>query len=160
MQEKGTHSRRAPTEYEPSRKVITIVVVLLVIAVGAFAYYCYRFVERQAVVPQSASATPITTPAPQASPSVAANKKEASQAYVPPAEITTPEPPEVAVPSEPISTPIAPTSAQYRCDGRTRCSQMTSCNEATFFLRNCPGTQMDGDNDGIPCEQQWCGSQF
>ena len=45
---------------------------------------------------------------------------------------------------------------QYRCDGRTHCSQMTSCEEAQFFLDNCPGTAMDGDNDGIPCEKQWC----
>jgi hypothetical protein len=35
-------------------------------------------------------------------------------------------------------------------------SQMTSCAEATFFLKNCPGTKMDGNNDGIPCEKQWC----
>lgn len=47
-------------------------------------------------------------------------------------------------------------SAQYQCDGRKRCSQMTSCAEAKFFLENCPGTEMDGDHDGIPCEQQWC----
>lgn len=46
--------------------------------------------------------------------------------------------------------------AQYRCDGRTYCSQMTSCDEAKFFLKNCPGTKMDGDNDGVPCEKQWC----
>lgn len=46
--------------------------------------------------------------------------------------------------------------AQYHCDGRIHCSQMTSCEEAKFFLDNCPGTKMDGDNDGIPCEQQWC----
>ena len=44
----------------------------------------------------------------------------------------------------------------YECDGRIYCSQMTSCEEATFFLQNCPGTKMDGDNDGIPCERQWC----
>ena len=43
-----------------------------------------------------------------------------------------------------------------RCDGRTHCSQMTSCSEAAWFLRNCPGTQMDGDGDGVPCERQWC----
>ena len=43
-----------------------------------------------------------------------------------------------------------------RCDGRIYCSQMTSCQEATFFLRNCPGTKMDGNNDGVPCEKQWC----
>ena len=54
--------------------------------------------------------------------------------------------------------PAAPFSAvsQYKCDGRTHCSQMTSCEEATFFLRNCPGVMMDGNNDGVPCEQQWC----
>jgi hypothetical protein len=33
---------------------------------------------------------------------------------------------------------------------------MTSCAEAAFFLKNCPGTQMDGNKDGVPCEQQWC----
>jgi len=44
----------------------------------------------------------------------------------------------------------------FRCDGRIHCSQMTSCTEATYFLENCPGTKMDGDDDGIPCERQWC----
>ena len=44
----------------------------------------------------------------------------------------------------------------FRCDGRIYCSQMTSCGEATYFLRNCPGVKMDGDHDGIPCERQWC----
>jgi len=44
----------------------------------------------------------------------------------------------------------------YSCDGRTYCSQMTSCDEATWFLKHCPGTKMDGNNDGIPCEKQWC----
>ena len=43
---------------------------------------------------------------------------------------------------------------KFQCDGRTHCSQMTSCEEATFFLKNCPGTKMDGNNDGVPCEQQ------
>jgi hypothetical protein len=52
--------------------------------------------------------------------------------------------------------PTVQASSQFRCDGRTRCSQMSSCAEATFFLRNCPGVKMDGDNDGIPCERQWC----
>ena len=46
--------------------------------------------------------------------------------------------------------------ASYKCDGRTQCSHMTSCEEATWFLRNCPGTKMDGNNDGVPCERQWC----
>ncbi|WP_246610362.1 excalibur calcium-binding domain-containing protein [Comamonas fluminis] len=55
-----------------------------------------------------------------------------------------------------VGRSVAPTKPKYQCDGRTHCSQMTSCEEATFFLRNCPGTKMDGDNDGIPCERQLC----
>ncbi|MFZ2318500.1 MAG: excalibur calcium-binding domain-containing protein [Pseudomonas sp.] len=59
--------------------------------------------------------------------------------------------------TQPLAAP-APTavSSRYSCDGRTHCSQMTSCEEATYFLRNCPGTQMDGEGDGVPCERQWC----
>ena len=45
----------------------------------------------------------------------------------------------------------------FACDGRTSCSQMTSCDEATFFLQHCPDVKMDGERDGIPCERQWCG---
>ena len=44
----------------------------------------------------------------------------------------------------------------FRCDGRTRCSQMKSCAEAKFFLANCPGIQMNGDRDGVPCEDLHC----
>ncbi|MGK0409977.1 MAG: cold shock CspA family protein [Shewanella psychromarinicola] len=51
---------------------------------------------------------------------------------------------------------IEPTPS-FRCEaGKTHCSQMTSCEEATFYIRNCPGTQMDGNNDGVPCERQFC----
>ena len=62
---------------------------------------------------------------------------------------------EVALPVVPIVVTPQP-EAQFKCDGRTHCSQMKSCGEATYFLRHCPGTQMDGDNDGIPCEKQHC----
>jgi cold shock CspA family protein len=63
--------------------------------------------------------------------------------------------PAVAAQSE---APVA--ASTYRCDGRTHCSEMTSCAEATFFLRNCPDVKMDGDGDGVPCEQQWCTGPF
>lgn len=49
-----------------------------------------------------------------------------------------------------------PSTPDYQCDGRTRCQQMSSCEEAMFFIRHCPDTKMDGDKDGIPCEDQWC----
>ena len=48
-------------------------------------------------------------------------------------------------------------ASRYQCDGRVYCSQMTSCEEATWFLQHCPGTKMDGEGDGVPCERQWCG---
>jgi cold shock CspA family protein len=57
-----------------------------------------------------------------------------------------------------FSTPqsIETPKQQFTCDGRTHCSQMTSCEEAVYFLQNCPNTEMDGNNDGEPCERQWC----
>jgi len=48
---------------------------------------------------------------------------------------------------------------RFKCDGREYCSQMTSCEEAMYFLQNCPGVKMDGEGDGIPCERQWCGQR-
>jgi hypothetical protein len=56
------------------------------------------------------------------------------------------------------------TSTTFTCDGRQYCSQMTSCAEAKYFLKNCPGVKMDGSRggegpgDGIPCQRQWCTS--
>jgi len=44
------------------------------------------------------------------------------------------------------------TKTRFKCDGRQYCSQMTSREEAEYFIRNCPNTKMDGDHDGIPCE--------
>jgi hypothetical protein len=52
-----------------------------------------------------------------------------------------------------------PPEPQYNCDGRIYCSQMTSCEEAEYFLANCPGVKMDGGGDGVPCERQWCGNR-
>lgn len=69
-------------------------------------------------------------------------------------------PPRLPVPLSSSDAPTAParaTTPAYRCDGRKHCSQMRSCEEAHYFLRHCPGAEMDGDGDGIPCERQWCG---
>ncbi|MGE6569143.1 MULTISPECIES: excalibur calcium-binding domain-containing protein [Shewanella] len=55
--------------------------------------------------------------------------------------------------SKPSSINLQP---QFRCEaGKTHCSQMRSYAEASFYLRNCPDTKMDGDGDGIPCERQF-----
>lgn len=47
-------------------------------------------------------------------------------------------------------------SSNFSCQGKTHCSEMTSCQEALFYVENCSDTQMDGNHDSIPCEQQWC----
>ena len=69
-----------------------------------------------------------------------------------------------AAPAAPASSALTATTpaaaapaAAYRCDGRRHCSQMSSCAEASWVLRNCPDTKMDGDRDGIPCEDGLCG---
>ena len=54
------------------------------------------------------------------------------------------------------SSTSAPSASSSNCDGRTSCPQMTSCAEAKYFIQHCPNTKMDGDRDGIPCEDQWC----
>ncbi|MCU1792145.1 excalibur calcium-binding domain-containing protein [Pectobacterium polaris] len=41
---------------------------------------------------------------------------------------------------------------RFVCDGRKYCTQMRSKEEAYFFIQNCPYTEMDGDDDGEPCE--------
>jgi endonuclease YncB( thermonuclease family) len=64
-----------------------------------------------------------------------------------------------AAPKKSAAAPAAIVTADAsgrRCDGRTACSQMTSCEEATWFLKNCPAAKIDGNNDGVPCEKQWC----
>lgn len=59
-----------------------------------------------------------------------------------------------------VKTPTVETqpeeqTEQFQCQGKVWCSQMSSYEEAVFYLRNCPGTKMDGDGDGDPCERQF-----
>ena len=74
--------------------------------------------------------------------------------------LVAPETVTAVAPQEALAAPsieqATPAPAIFQCDGRIHCSQMTSCAEATFFLKNCPDVRMDGDHDGIACEQQWC----
>jgi hypothetical protein len=67
-------------------------------------------------------------------------------------DVGTPEPD-----FEPEAEATPAGAPSFSCDGRKYCSEMTSCDEASYFLANCPGAKMDGDGDGIPCEGQWCG---
>ena len=49
-------------------------------------------------------------------------------------------------------------SAQFKCEAKRYCGQMTSCEEARFYLTQCGVRSLDGDGDGIPCESM-CGGR-
>ncbi len=38
------------------------------------------------------------------------------------------------------------------CGNKKRCSEMSSCEEAKYYLTQCGVKSLDGDGDGIPCE--------
>lgn len=40
-----------------------------------------------------------------------------------------------------------------RCGAKRYCSEMASCKEAMFYLKECGLNRLDGDGDGIPCEK-------
>ena len=42
---------------------------------------------------------------------------------------------------------------EVECGTKRTCTQMTTCEEAIAFLRQCKLTRIDGDGDGIPCEK-------
>ncbi|WP_208281645.1 cold shock domain-containing protein [Massilia oculi] len=46
---------------------------------------------------------------------------------------------------------------EFQCTReKNSCSKMASCAEALFHQERCQVPELDGDGDGIPCEQQWC----
>ena len=42
------------------------------------------------------------------------------------------------------------------CGSKRYCSEMNSCEEALFYLKQCGLTSLDGDGDGVPCEWALC----
>lgn len=47
----------------------------------------------------------------------------------------------------------AKVNSDSKCGTKRYCKEMTSCNEAKFYLNQCGLTRLDGDGDGIPCEK-------
>lgn len=44
----------------------------------------------------------------------------------------------------------------FTCDARTSCVQMRSCEEVTYFLKNCPGISWEASGESPSCRSQWC----
>lgn len=43
-------------------------------------------------------------------------------------------------------------AGKFTCGGKRYCREMTSCEEAKFYLNVCGVRSLDGDKDGVPCE--------
>ncbi|ATW33110.1 thermonuclease family protein [Candidatus Williamhamiltonella defendens] len=50
-------------------------------------------------------------------------------------------------------TASASEPAQWTCGAKRTCSQMTSCEEARFYLQQCGLSALDRNQDGVPCEK-------
>lgn len=59
------------------------------------------------------------------------------------------------LPEQSSTTIPVSTGSSFQCQGKEHCSQMSSKEEAQFYLDHCPNVKVDGDHDGIPCEQQF-----
>ena len=57
-------------------------------------------------------------------------------------------------PAAPTAAPssAAASSSGFTCAGKRRCGEMTSCEEAKFYLTKCGVSSLDGNKDGVPCE--------
>ena len=56
---------------------------------------------------------------------------------------------------EKASKPAEKTNAsnqEFTCGSKRYCKEMSSCEEARFYLEECGLSRLDGDGDGIPCE--------
>ena len=56
----------------------------------------------------------------------------------------------------PAANAAEPRVSFFTCDGRTACKQMTSCEEAKYFVRTCPGFSSGVFGEETSCEEQWC----
>ena len=107
--------------------------LILLLIIGAIGWQAYGKYQRQAK-------QPIPSEQPVAE---LRSERQVTKAFS--------TPPSAEQSAAKIEVPLA--NSNYRCDGRLHCNQMTSCEEANWFLRNCPGVKMYGDNDGLPCER-------
>ena len=57
-----------------------------------------------------------------------------------------------------VATHANTTAHDPGCGNKKRCSEMPSCEEAKYYLAQCGVKSLDGDGDGVPCENL-CGGK-
>lgn len=125
--------------------------ILIVLVLVILAFFGYKYFQPEWVIAD--------TPVANATATITANGLESIDGIRPTYNESVDEssaPAIAPVIKTEIATPktVIAKAASHRCDGRQHCSQMRSCAEATYFSNKCPNTKMDGNNDGVPCEQQ------
>ena len=54
----------------------------------------------------------------------------------------------------PTAAPVTPATVKSDLPcSKQRCAEMTSCEEAKYYLAHCHTKTIDGDGDGMPCEK-------
>lgn len=57
-------------------------------------------------------------------------------------------------PPQPVGFNSAKSTGTFTCSTiKKRCAEMTSCEEAKFYLSRCGLKTIDGNHDGVPCEK-------
>ncbi len=129
--------------------------IIIIVAALLIAFFAYIYLQ-----PKTPSATDFNTTSTDSSNAVVFSDEELVD--IPPTynesvPVIEAETYESTLEAAPVNIQTLPAvSTGFVCDSRKHCSQMTSCAEATYFSNNCPDTKMDGNNDGVPCEKQWC----
>ena len=60
--------------------------------------------------------------------------------------------PATHAPAAPTAAPTPAASSGFTCASKRYCREMTSCEEAKFYLTQCGVRSLDGNHDGVPCE--------
>jgi hypothetical protein len=45
-------------------------------------------------------------------------------------------------------------NTRFQCEGKNSCAELSACDEATFYVENCPDVLVDMSS--LACKTQWC----
>ena len=58
------------------------------------------------------------------------------------------------------SSPNKGTTSSYQCGTKKYCGEMSSCEEAYYYLEKCELSRLDWNSDGVPCERLCTGQSL
>lgn len=130
-----------------SREYISLFIVGILVIVASVAFMVLRYHQQ---VQQRVSQEKVQLLIQQQKQIVEAQR--AALGKIPDFQLSEKTKKSLALTSTKVPQRVNDETSSLRCDGRERCTQMHSLEEARWFVKNCPNTKMDGDLDGEPCE--------